>query len=109
MKRINERTVMGSEILMERHQAYGDGLTQCRRIALLWSSILGVFVSAADIPLCMIALKLSREIHKHNPDNLVDIAGYAELGLRIRERLAGGGPAAAPPKPTEKPRNEETE
>ena len=31
-----------------------------------------------QVPLCMIAVKISRECHEPKRDNMIDIAGYAE-------------------------------
>jgi len=36
-----------------------------------------------DVPLCMIAVKLARQAHRHKRDNLVDIAGYARTAAMI--------------------------
>ena len=50
------------------------------RIAKMWEVILGVDnISPKNVALCMIAVKISRETHSHNKDNLVDIAGYAQV------------------------------
>lgn len=72
------RIVSGS-----RQAMYGSPGENFRRIAAMWTEILGVTVDPEDIPLCLIALKLSREIAVSNRDNWVDIAGYA----RTREML----------------------
>ena len=53
------------------------------RTATLWLAFLGKTITAEDVPLMMILLKVSREANKHKRDNLVDIAGYA----RTREML----------------------
>ena len=51
----------------------------------MWSAILGQEVTPAQVGLCMIAVKVSRECHKPKRDNLVDIAGYAETVRMVRE------------------------
>lgn len=61
----------------DRQADYGPVRHDFARIAGFWSVILGVPVMPRDVPLCMIALKMSREICKHKRDNLVDMAGYA--------------------------------
>lgn len=48
-----------------------------KRIAVLWSEVLGRTITEREVAMCMIMLKLSREIANHKRDNLVDIAGYA--------------------------------
>jgi len=40
-------------------------------------------VTATDIPLCMIAIKLARQSHRHKRDNLIDIAGYARTAAMV--------------------------
>lgn len=62
-----------------RQQAYGHPLDNLTRVSKLWSAILGVEVTAEQVALCLVALKLSRECNRHSPDNLVDIAGYANV------------------------------
>jgi len=57
---------------------YGHPLDDFSRTAKLWTPILGCPVSAEQVGLCMIQVKISREIHKPRRDNRVDIAGYAE-------------------------------
>ena len=51
----------------------------------MWSAILGVTVRAEQVPLCMIALKISRECNQAKRDNRVDIACYAELLELVQE------------------------
>lgn len=61
----------------DRQQDYGGVRGSFDQIALVWSGVLGVMVSAEKVALCMIGLKLVRESHAHGDDNVVDIAGYA--------------------------------
>ena len=60
-----------------RRQAYGHPSTNFSRTAAIWSPILGVPVSAEQVGLCMVGVKLAREINGHTRDNLVDMCGYA--------------------------------
>jgi hypothetical protein len=66
-----------------RRDAYGDAAESFNRIAAVWSSILKRPVTAHEVALCMIGLKLCRESNRHGRDNLVDIAGYAELAGKV--------------------------
>jgi len=72
-----------------RHSDYGPPSEDFARTAALWTAILarrlrdGETVTAVDVPLCMIALKLARQVHRHKRDNLVDIAGYARTAAMV--------------------------
>jgi len=62
----------------DRNETYGHPLDDFSRTATMWGAILGRTVTAEQVGLCMIAVKLSRECHAPKRDNMVDIAGYAE-------------------------------
>ena len=72
---------------------YGDVLRNFELIAELWTAFLqrqGVLASSIepdDVALMMILLKVARESVQHKADNLVDIAGYAEITGRLLEHL----------------------
>lgn len=72
-----------------RHNDYGHPRDDFARTALMWTGVLaeklrpGCEVTAMDVPLCMIAVKLARQAHRHKRDNLVDIAGYARTAAVI--------------------------
>ena len=61
-----------------RHADYG-GTEGIERIAKVASMITNKDLTAKDIALVMISLKLVRESFNHKRDNLVDICGYSEL------------------------------
>jgi hypothetical protein len=56
---------------------YGDPTVNLHRIAVGWTEILGRKVTAEEVALCMIWLKVSRLAHAYKRDSVVDIAGYA--------------------------------
>ena len=71
----------------ERGDAYGHPFLDFSRTGRMWGAILSSWAksSSGDEPvppnlvgLCMVALKLSREVNKPKRDNRVDMAGYAE-------------------------------
>lgn len=72
-----------------RQNDYGHPRDDFSRTASMWTGILapklrqGTQVTAMDVPLCMIAVKLARQAHRHKRDNLVDIAGYARTAAMI--------------------------
>ena len=70
----------------DRHENYGHPIDNFQRIAALWEVILGTKVSPKNAALCMCAVKISRELHTSKRDNLVDLAGYADVVARIQER-----------------------
>jgi hypothetical protein len=60
-----------------RMNAYGHPLDNLTRIGRLWAALLDVEeITAEQVALCMVALKLSREVHRSYTDNLVDGIGY---------------------------------
>ncbi|MFA6087427.1 DUF6378 domain-containing protein [Mucilaginibacter sp.] len=69
----------------DRAKAYGPVTASFERIAKFWSTILDVPVTAEQVGLCMIALKMSRQISKAGRDNIVDIAGYAGCIAKMDE------------------------
>ena len=59
-----------------RTQDYGHPYYDFGRTAAIWTALLGFPVTAEQVGLCMVGVKLSRECHHHKRDNLVDAAGY---------------------------------
>lgn len=74
-----------------RRQAYGDPRESCARLADVWSALFadllrpGQRFEARHVVLGLLALKLMREAHSHQRDNVVDIAGYAWVLERVTE------------------------
>lgn len=74
-----------------RNADYGHPLDDFSRSSKMWSAILNTNVEPDQVALCMIAVKISRQINLPKRDNLVDIAGYAEtINMVARERELRG-------------------
>jgi len=69
----------------DRGSAYGHPYDDFSRTAQIWSAILGIPVSAEQVSLCMVGLKISREVNKPKRDNRVDGAGYFETLDMVRQ------------------------
>jgi len=77
----------GSDMLMdaartiaERGRVYGDAAANMAKTAQLWSAVLGVDVTGAQVALCLIQLKVARLlVTPDHSDSAVDIAGYAAV------------------------------
>jgi hypothetical protein len=71
-------------IVDERGKDYGDAAANHRRISALWSAYLGTHISAHDVAMCMVLVKVSRAKAGRKDDNYTDMAGYAEIARRLR-------------------------
>lgn len=80
------------KISEERQQSYGPPSTSLNQTAMIWNGILcqklaqGCRISAEDVALCMVGIKLARESFKPKRDNLVDIAGWAKCANAVAEQ-----------------------
>jgi hypothetical protein len=76
----------------DRQGDYGHPREDFTRTALLWTGVLlhklaeGEHITPEDIALCMVQVKVSREVNKPKRDNRVDGAGY----LLCLDRLETG-------------------
>lgn len=61
----------------DRSAQYGHPLDNLDRAAKIWSVILGADVTAEQVALCMIGMKIARQVHKPKADTIVDVIGYA--------------------------------
>jgi hypothetical protein len=80
----------------DRGDDYGHPLDDFARTAQIWTAILGVEVTAEQVGLCMIGVKISRQCNRPKRDNMVDAAGYAEtVQMCIHERGRRDDPGCA--------------
>jgi hypothetical protein len=72
----------------DRGAAYGTPLDDFTRTGKIWGAILGTKpVTAEQVALCMVGVKMSRECNASKRDNHVDIAGYAGcLAMVVADR-----------------------
>jgi hypothetical protein len=71
-------------VTRDRNTQYGEPEDLFRVIANLWSDYLQTEVSAVDVALMMALLKIARaSVNPENPDNWIDLAGYAACGGEI--------------------------
>jgi hypothetical protein len=68
-----------------RQEAYGTPLDNFSVIAQLWSVVLDTSVTPKQAALCMVQLKIARELFKSSRDNKVDAAGYLGVVALIEE------------------------
>lgn len=68
----------------DRGADYGSPLDDFQRTATLFNTLRGTGLTAEDVALFMVCVKLSREANKHKRDNLVDLCGYAETLMMVK-------------------------
>lgn len=71
----------------DRQASYGEPAVDFSKTGKIWSAILGVEVSAEQVALCMIGVKISRLCHAYNFDSVTDIAGYARTLQMVHEYM----------------------
>ena len=60
-----------------RQRDYAHPKINFQRIANLWSIILDVDITPEQVAMCMIQVKIAREMNRHTRDNIVDLIGYS--------------------------------
>jgi hypothetical protein len=63
-------------VTASRQAQYGHPRANFNDTADMWSVVLRTEVTAEQVALCMVLVKLARELHKPKRDNLVDAIGY---------------------------------
>jgi len=59
-----------------RQDDYGHPLDDFTKAGKIWEAILGIPVSAEQVALCMVGVKIAREVNRQKLDNAVDGIGY---------------------------------
>lgn len=72
-----------------RRNDYGHPLDDFNRAGRIWAAVLGVEeVTAEQVAMCMVGIKLSRQCNSPKRDNLVDGCGYFETIEMITDERA---------------------
>src|SRR5574343_212429 len=69
----------------DRQDDYGHPFHDFSKTAKIWEVILGVPVTPEQVALCMVGVKISREVNKHKDDNIIDGCGYFRTLEMIHE------------------------
>ena len=67
-----------------RRRDYGTPDENFGLIASLWSVQLKHEVTPMQVAMCLILLKIARQVNSPKRDNLVDIAGYAQCASELK-------------------------
>jgi hypothetical protein len=70
----------------QRQHDYGDKYQNHENIARLWSAYLDYNISAHDVAICMMLVKVARLKHRTTEDCYIDMAGYAAIAGEINDR-----------------------
>jgi hypothetical protein len=77
--------VMSDDLIATRQQHYGDPRPNHERIAGLWSAYIGQTLTAHDVAMMMVLLKVARaKVDAHHEDNYDDAAAYLSIARRVR-------------------------
>lgn len=81
---MTEQSETVTEVIDGRVGVYGDPVETFPRIAQIWSAIVGCEITAEQVPLMLIGLKLLRTAEAPDySDNSDDIEGYLDIFRKI--------------------------
>ena len=72
-------------VFNDRNEDYGHPLDNLDRASKIWSVILQTTITAEQVALCMVGIKMAREIGNPKLDNAVDGIGYWLTLAEIRQ------------------------
>ena len=71
----------------DRQKDYGDKVDNHNNIAKLWSAYLGISVTAHDVALMMVLLKMARtKLGQVSRDTYIDMSAYSAIAGEIKFR-----------------------
>ena len=70
----------------QRQMDYGDKYQNHENISKLWSAYLDYTISAHDVAICMLLVKVARLKHRPTTDCYIDMAGYAAIAGEIQDK-----------------------
>ena len=70
----------------QRQHDYGNKYENHKNISDLWSAYLDKEVSAHDVAICMLLVKVARLKHRTTEDCYIDMPGYAAIAGEINDR-----------------------
>lgn len=79
----------------DRNAQYGPAIRDFSRTAAMWTVLFGELLKDGasfgpqHVPLGMIAVKLSREVHRPKRDSMTDLCGYAATYEQVRGVIGG--------------------
>jgi hypothetical protein len=74
----------------QRQHDYGDKYQNHENIAKLWSGYLDYKISAHEVAIFMLLVKVARFKHRPTQDCYIDMAGYAAIAGEINDRKEDG-------------------
>ncbi len=72
----------------DRQEDYGHPLDDFTRAGKIWEAILGFPVTAEQVALCMVGIKISRQTNTPKLDNVIDGIGYFLTLAMVQEEKA---------------------
>ena len=73
----------------QRQFDYGNKYQNHENISKLWSAYLDYTISAHDVAICMLLVKVARLKHRKTEDCYLDMAGYAAIAGEIEDQTKG--------------------
>lgn len=70
----------------EKERQYGPFEESMEKAACIATDILNKEITASDLCMCLVALKMARESYSHKEDNILDSLAYLEMYNQIKNK-----------------------